>query len=116
MPESTSSNIAPGSLPTLRIPPYGVDTFTDIERGLIFTTLHFKHFGGDREAVLAWIGDVLVELVGAGIPASGPCDITLTPDVARSTKTRTKWRCHLKVPVELKMPVELKVPVELKEA
>ena len=101
MPD-TNPSIAPSSIPKLPIPPYGVDTFHDIERGLTFTTLHFKHFGGHREAVLAWIGDVLVELAGADIPVSGPCDITLTPDVARSTKTRVKWRCHLKVPVELK--------------
>lgn len=100
--ESTSSNIAPGSLPTLPIPPYGVNTFHDLDRGLTFTTLHFKHFGGDQAAVLLWIGNVLDSLMLAGIPASGPCDITLTPDVARSTKTRTKWRCHLKVPVDLK--------------
>ena len=72
------------SLPTLRIPPYGVDTFTDIERGLTFTTLHFKHFGGDREAVLAWIGDVLVELVGAGIPASGR--VRHHPDAGRGSQ------------------------------
>ena len=115
MPEITSSSTAPGSLPksvaglipNLSIPPYGVETFTDTERGLRFTTLHFKHGGGDQAAVLTWIGSVLKELAGADLPASGPCDITLTPDVARSTKTRVKFRCHLKVPIELKVPVEL---------
>ena len=102
MPEITSSNIAPGSIPNLPIPPCGMDTFADFERGKVFTTLHFRHGGGDHPAVLAWIGNVLKELAGADLPASGPCDITLTPDVARSTKTRIKYRCHLKVPVERK--------------
>ena len=100
--ESTSSNIAPGSIPALPIPPYGVDTFTDFDRGLVFTTLHFRHGGGDQAAVLLWVGNVLDQLTLAGIPASGPVDSTFTPDAARSTKTRVKWRCHLKVPVELK--------------
>ena len=103
MPEITGSSMALSSLPTLPIPPYGLDTFTDFERGLSFTTLHFKHFGGNREMALAWIGDVLVELAAAGIPASGPCDIVLTPDVAKSTKARVKWRCHLKVPTNHKV-------------
>ncbi len=102
MPESTSSNMALTSLPTLSISPYGVETFTDTERQLSFTTLHYRHGGGDQAAVLTWIGNVLKELAGADLAASGPVDIVLTPDVARSTKTRTKWRCHLKVPVELK--------------
>ncbi len=107
MPD-TNPNIAPSNIPTLSIPPYGVETFTDTERQMSFTTLHFRHGGGDQAAVLTWIGNVLKELAGADLPASGPCDITLTPDVARSTKTRVKWRCHLKVPVEPKVPVEMK--------
>ena len=49
MPKITGSSTALSSLPTLPIPPYGLDTFTDFERGLSFTTLHFKHFGGHRE-------------------------------------------------------------------
>lgn len=100
----TSSNTALSSVPTLPIPPYGMDTFTDFERDKVFTTLHFKHGGGDRAAVFAWIGAVLDGLTLAGIPAAGPCENTLTPDVARSTKARVKYRCHLKVPVELKVP------------
>ena len=98
----------PPALSALPIPPVGMDSFTSFERGLVFTTLHFKHGGGDQAAVLAWTGSVLDNLTLAGIPAAGPCEVTLTPDVARSTKTRTKWRCYLKVPIELKVPVEMK--------
>ena len=102
MPESTSSNTAPSSIPTLTIPPYGQVVFTDFDRQKLVTVLYFKHGGGDRAAVLTWIEGVLDELTEAGIPASAACEIVLTPDVARSTKSRVKWRCHLKVPVELK--------------
>ena len=101
MPESTSSNIAPGNIPNLPIPPHGVEVYTDLARQKSFTVLHFKHGGGDRAAVLLWIGKALDQLAPAGLSASGPCDIDLTPDVAGSTSAKTKWRCYLKVPVEL---------------
>lgn len=103
MPD-TNPSTAPGSIPALQalpIPPYGMEVFTDSERDKVFTTLHFKHKGGDQAAVLSWIGAVLDELAAAGMPASARIEIELTPDPARSTPTRPKLRGHLKVPVDL---------------
>lgn len=117
MPESSSPSTAPGSIPktspippgempaslkALNVLPYGMGTFADFDRQKSFTTLHFKHKGGDQDAVLTWIGAVLDELTAAGMPASARIEIELTPDPARSTPTRPKLRGHLKVPVDLK--------------
>ena len=91
------------SVPQLTIPPYGAEVFTDFRRAKRFLTLCYRHDGGSRPFVLAWIGDVLDDLARAGVHVCDACEITLTADQARSepVTTKTKYRCHLKVPVKL---------------
>ena len=103
MPEKSDSNIAPGSLPTLTIPPYGAEIFTDFTRDKRFVVLFYRHDGAARAKVLAWIGSVQDDLLAAGIHVSDSCEILLTADQARTEPVgpKTKYRCHLKVPVQL---------------
>lgn len=96
-------------LPQLAIPPYGVQTFTDFSRGKSFVVLYFRHEGGPRGKVLAWIEDVLLGLAAQGIHATGTCEITLNaaktqPDPPNE---RTKWRCLLKVPTAIETMQEV---------
>ena len=67
MPD-TNPNIAPGSLPTFSIPPYGVETFTDTERQLSFTTLHYRH-GRGRPGRRSDLDRQRAEGAGGGGPA-----------------------------------------------
>lgn len=103
MPELTTSSTAPGSLPTLSIPPYGAEIFTDFARDKRFVVLFYRHDGAARAKVLAWIGSVQDDLLAAGLHVSDACEIQLTADQARSEPVgpKTKYRCHLKVPVQI---------------
>lgn len=97
-----------GIIPTLTIQPYGAEIFTDFERGKHFTVLFFRHDGTARARVLTWIGNVLDDLLTAGVHVSDACEIQLTADQARSepVTAKTKYRCHLKVPVRLNSEME----------
>ena len=87
-------------LPQLAIPPYGAQIFNDFSRQKSFLVLYFRHEGGPRGKVLAWVEDVLQGLASKGIYATDTCEITLNaaktwPDPPNA---KTKWRCLLKVP------------------
>lgn len=85
----------------LAIRPYGLEVFTDFERGKSFPVLFYRHAGTGRAFVLTWIGDVLDDLAGAGLHVADSVKIQITADQARAepVTARTKYRCHLEVPV-----------------
>ena len=97
-PQDTLPDFDPLALP---VPPYGEDVFTEYARGKAFTTLHFRHGGGDQAALLTWIGAILDELTAESLPPSARVVIELTPDPARRTAAGPKFRGHMKVPVDL---------------
>lgn len=81
------------NLDTLTLKPYGVQVFTDRERGREFTTLFFRRKDSRLETALAFISDVLADVAQAGLTVGGLVKVQLSPQ-------GQNFRCHLEVSVK----------------
>lgn len=84
-------------LPRLKIKPYAVELYADLERGKLFVKLSFRHKKpGPLAAQLALVTDVLANLASAGYVILDTIDLRLAPSMADGG---TSYRIHLSVPV-----------------
>ena len=84
-------------LPRLKIKPYAVEIFADMERGKAFATFHYRHKKpGTLATQLTLITNVVADLTRAGYLILGDITPSLAPSMAGDG---THYRIHLKVPV-----------------